>query len=167
MQKLSKFIFILHRLENATLVALFASLLGLGLTQIIARNFFSLGFAWIDPLMRALVLWIALFGAMVATRERSHIRIDIAGQWLYGWPRKLANLITDALTAAVAIVLTIASLRFAEFEYLDGTIAFAGVPTWTIASVLPFSFALIALRQLFAIGRNLLTWNHPEEEEEE
>lgn len=167
MRKLSSFIFLLHRLENATLVALFASLLGLGLVQIVARNFFGLGFAWIDPLMRALVLWVALFGALVATRERNHIRIDIAGHWLYGTPRKIANLLTDVFTAAVAIVVALASYRFTQFEYMDGTIAFAGVPTWIIASVLPFTFALISLRQVAYIGRNIITWQQPEEEEEE
>lgn len=167
MRKLSKAISLFHKLENATLTALFAALLGLGITQIIARNFFGHGFAWIDPMMRASVLWIALFGALVATRQRTHIRIDIAGQWLYGHYRKIANLITDIFTAIVAITIMLASYRFMRFEYEDGIIAFAGIPTWIVAAVLPFAFGLISLRQLFYIGYNIATWNQPDAEEDE
>lgn len=167
MRKLSSLIRFFHKLENASLTALFAALLSLGVTQIVARNFFGHGFAWIDPMMRALVLWIALFGAMVATRQRSHIRIDIAGQWLYGGYRKVANIITDIFTGVVAVIIAIASYRFMGFEYDDGTIAFAGIPTWVVATALPFAFGLIALRQLFYIGHNIATWNSPDAEEDE
>lgn len=167
MRKLNNIISLFHKLENATLTALFAALLSLGVTQIIARNFFGTGFAWIDPMMRALVLWIALFGAMVATRQRTHIRIDIAGQWLYGGYRKAALLMTDIFTGIMAVIIAIASYRFMGFEYTDGTIAFAGVPTWVVATVLPFAFALIAVRQVFFIIYNIATWNNPNAEEEE
>ena len=41
--------------------------------QIVLRNLFSIGVTWGDGLTRLVVLWLALLGALAASREGSHI----------------------------------------------------------------------------------------------
>ena len=53
----------------------------LAIYQILSRNLFSEGVVWIDPLLRTLVLWVGLTGAVVATRTDNHIRIDIFSKY--------------------------------------------------------------------------------------
>ena len=51
-------------------------LLLLALAQIGLRVFFGTGLEWAEPVARMGVLWLALLGALGATRERRHIAID-------------------------------------------------------------------------------------------
>ena len=66
----------LHRLENIALISALISMLGIAVLQIFLRNFFDSGFLWAESFLRILVLWVAMLGAMVATREKNHISID-------------------------------------------------------------------------------------------
>ena len=56
------------RLEEGILIFLLVSMIILSFTQIVLRNLFETGLIWIDPLVRQMLLWITLVGAMVATR---------------------------------------------------------------------------------------------------
>ncbi len=67
----------LGRLEDALLVALLGVLLLLASTQILLRNLFDAGLTWADPLLRVLVLWLGLLGAMIASRSGKHITLDV------------------------------------------------------------------------------------------
>ena len=73
---------IFHFVENSALVVSLATMLILAISQIVLRNFFDTGIFWADSFMRLLVLWVALLGAMVATREQNHINIDAVSRYL-------------------------------------------------------------------------------------
>ena len=45
----------------------------LATTQILMRNLWDTGLAWADPSLRIAVLWVALLGALAATRDDNHI----------------------------------------------------------------------------------------------
>ncbi len=101
---------------------------------------------WIDPLLRTLVLWIGLAGAVVATRTDKHIKIDVLVKYL---PVKLSPLIQRSVyffTLLVCVLISWHATRFVMSEYEYGTIAFSGVPAWLTAIIIPVSFCLIAVR---------------------
>ena len=50
--------------------------------QVLLRNFFDGGVYWGDSAVRVMVLWVTMLGAMVASRDDSHIRIDLVGRFL-------------------------------------------------------------------------------------
>src|SRR5690606_33547420 len=56
-------------LEDALIVLLLGALVVLASAQILLRNVFSMGLAWSDGLVRMLVLWLALLGALAASRD--------------------------------------------------------------------------------------------------
>jgi len=72
----------LYRVENGILVVLLLSMLAMAVFQIVLRNLFESGIVWGDILVRILVLWVGLAGAMVASRKGNHINIDILSRYL-------------------------------------------------------------------------------------
>ena len=116
--------------------------------QIFLRNFFDTGIFWADSALRVLVLWIGMIGAMYASRNKQHIRIDIFSHYLPDNITKNIDRITDLLTAIVCGVVAFYSIKFIQYEYADGLIAFANVPVWLCETIIPFAFIVMALRYL-------------------
>lgn len=139
----------LHRLEDGILVILISLIIGMAATQILLRNLFEGGIVWGDVLVRILVLWIGLVGAMVASRKGEHINIDVITRHLPKRFQELVNCITGLFTALVCAIAAFYSLRFVIGEFEDGVTAFALVPAWICESIIPVSFFVIALRYLF------------------
>ena len=138
----------LRRLEDALLVAILAAMILVAAWQVIARNFFDTGLLWGDALVRVLVLWVAMLGAMVASRKDDHIRIDLVSRFVgEAWRRRLQRF-ACAFAGAVLAVFAWHSFRFVHFEYQDGVIAFAAVPAWVCESILPLGAGLMSLRYM-------------------
>ena len=138
----------LHRLEDGILVSLLLTMIGLAVFQILLRNIFESGITWGDPLIRVLVLWIGLVGAMVASRTDNHIRIDVISRYLPQGLKPYVNLVTPGFTALVCGTMAWYSFQFVRWEYADGLTAFAGVPAWLCESIMPIGFGIMALRYL-------------------
>ena len=52
---------------------------------------FDGGVYWGDSAVRVMVLWVTMLGAMVASRDDSHIRIDLVGRFLKDLCRAVAG----------------------------------------------------------------------------
>lgn len=142
----NKFIKLINVIEDSLLVVILSSMIVLAVYQIISRNLFSEGVVWIDPLLRTLVLWVGLAGAVVATRTDHHIKIDIFAKYM---PAKLLPTIQRTVylfTISICLLIGWHATRFVLSEYEYGTMAFASVPAWITASIIPVCFVLIALR---------------------
>ena len=146
MRSNNKIISIINKVEDSLLVLILSSMIILAVFQIISRNLFSEGVVWIDPLLRTLVLWIGLAGAIVATRQDNHIRIDVFTKYFpESWLKKIHRLVY-LFTFFICMLIAWHAARFVLSEYEYGTIAFAAVPAWLTASIIPLSFFLIAIR---------------------
>lgn len=145
---LQKVLQLFHFLENSLLVALLATMIGVAVMQIVLRNGFDSGFLWADSMLRVLVLWIGMIGALVASRDQRHISIDIATKYLPERAAKSVVVFNALFTAVVCCLLAWYSFEFVKIEYESPSPAFANVPTWVCESVMPVTFGLIALRYL-------------------
>lgn len=141
-----------HRIEDALLIAALGSMLSMALLQILLRNFFDVGLLWIDPFLRILVLWVAMLGAMVATRERNHISIDVLARYAPPGVERTFSVITSLAAAGICGAVAWTSIEFIRYEYEDGTIAFASVPTWVCQAIMPVGFTIMGLRFLINAG---------------
>ena len=119
---------VLRTVEDALLTTALAATLLLAIGQILLRNIWLTGISWSDPVLRVLVLWIAMFGAMAATRDGNHIRIDILSRYLSPALASACTRLTDLFAAAVCAILAWHAARFVLFEYQDGALLFASVP---------------------------------------
>lgn len=138
----------LRRLEDLLLALLLSGMILLGALQIILRNIFDSGLAWADPSLRIAVLWLAMLGAMAATRDGNHIHIDLLSRLFSGQGKAVSRMATDLFSAVVCGLLAWHAGRFVYFEWQDGSMLYAQVPAWLAESILPIGFGIMALRFL-------------------
>lgn len=155
---LKGFAAVLNLLEDVILVSLFAAIVILAGSQIIVRNIFQVGIIWGDILVRTMVLWLGLIGAMVAARHDKHISIDLVSRILPQCMKKAVNAVLDIFAAVVCGIVSFSSLRLVHMEYIDGAVAFGAVPTWTLVSIIPISFGVMALRYFVLMLSEVRPW---------
>lgn len=136
--------------EDSVMIALVSLMILLAGTQIILRNLFDTGFGWSDPLLRIMVLWVGLVGAMAATREHRHITIDVLSRFLPARGKQVSGVITDLFSTIVCVLLAWHSGTFVIEEFRSGGEAFIGVPAWACEAIMPVGFAVMALRFLLS-----------------
>jgi len=141
---------IARHIEDGLLAATVLLMVLLAGLQIVLRVGFEGGVAWIDPALRTLVLWVGLLGAVTASRNGRHIRIDLLTRVISPAWRQRLQFVAYAFTATVCALLAWHTARFVHLELQYPTTAFAGIPTWAAALILPLAFALIALRYALA-----------------
>jgi TRAP-type C4-dicarboxylate transport system permease small subunit len=138
----------LNRLEEILLDSFLILMVLLGLLQILYRNILSIGLYWIDPLMRHMVLWIALLGASAATREDRHISIDLLSGRLGSRSRTVIQACIYCISAAICLTFVLPAMRFVESEYEIGKTLALGIPTWISQSIIPVMLTVMGLRFL-------------------
>ena len=133
-------------LEDSFLAILLSTMIILAVTQIVLRNFFDSGLIWADPLLRLLVLWVGLVGAMVATREDHHISIDVITRSLPPRVQLAVRVFVDIFTGMVSAIIAYHAARMVQMDMEAEIIAFAEVPAWWCELIIPVAFGVIALR---------------------
>lgn len=146
---------LLGSLENVLLVVLLAVMIGLAAWQILARNLFDTAVLWGDPLLRTLVLWVGFLGAVAAARDDRQINVDVISRFAGEPWRSRIRVVTDLFTAAVSGFLAWQAVRFVKDAVAYDEIAFASVPLWLTAAILPLAFGLLAVRYLLLSGFHL------------
>ena len=145
-------------LENALLVALLGFLIVFSFAQIVLRNVFSIGVTWGDGLTRVVVLWLALLGALAASRDGRHIRMNAFVQWLPPRLQVVVGVGSDVFAAAVSAALAYFAFEFVRDARSYGDTLLGQFPAWWFESIMPVAFALIAYRfAVHALGRKRST----------
>ena len=132
--------------ENGLVVALLGFLIVLASAQIVLRNVFSIGITWADGLTRVVVLWLALLGALAASRDGRHIRMNALLQWLPAGLQVVAGVGADLFAALVSGTLAYLSFEFVRDSRGYGDVLLGELPAWWFQSVMPVVFALIGYR---------------------
>jgi len=141
-------------LENAVLVALLGFLIVFSFVQIVLRNVFSIGVTWGDGLTRVVVLWLALLGALAASRDGRHIRMNALAQWLPPRLHVAVGVGSDLFAAVVSAALAYFAFEFVSESRSYGDQLLGEFPAWWFESIMPVAFALIAYRfVIHALGR--------------
>jgi len=138
----------LRRLEDATLVSLLLLTILFAVGQILSRNLLHRGIPAGDNLLRIAVLWLGLIGAMVASREQRHIRIDILSRFLPPRYQRQLHRLTSLVTALICLIVTGYGIGFVRMEYEQGYRLFDSLPVWITEAIIPFAFGLMGLRYL-------------------
>jgi TRAP-type C4-dicarboxylate transport system permease small subunit len=139
--------------ENTCLVLLLGGLVVLAVGQIVLRNLFSMGFPWVDGAIRLMVLWLAVIGAVAATRDRKHIAIDLVPRLLGERWRVPAAIAVNLFACVVCGYLTRYSWVFVRDAREFGDMLLGQWPAWILELVLPVGFALMCYRfALRALG---------------
>ena len=140
----------LHRVEDGLLAALLGSLLLLSVAQIVLRVAFDAGLPWAEPVSRAGVLFLALLGALGATRSGKHIAIDALPRFLPPRPRRVVWAISQVAAAVICLALAWLGWGMVGLEREAPVPFVAGIPSWVPMLVIPLGFGLMGLRFLVA-----------------
>jgi len=134
-----------NKAGEIVLTLLLSTMLVLACSQIALRAFTGGSPAWIDPLLRYLVLWSGLFGAVVASIQSKHIAIDIASLILPKSFNKYLDIILLLFSSLVSLGLLWASYLFivSEFEY--GGPGLFGLSMWQWNVAFPLTFAFLSI----------------------
>jgi TRAP-type C4-dicarboxylate transport system permease small subunit len=121
--------------------------------NVLARYFFNSPIQWAEELARYAFIWVVFMGAVVCTKRKRHIAIDILLPALpapvSAWVRVAADLCT--LAVALAIVYYGAKLTAAPTQ-ITATLQ---VPHYVVYVVVPFSAALISVYTIGDLRGNL------------
>ncbi len=139
---------IIHGFEDALLAFMVAVMIFLVGSQILLRNLFDTGFAWADPVLRLMVLWVGLLGALAASRTDKHIAIDVFSRLLGARALAGAKSITTLFTAVISGLIAYHGGRFVAMEREADVIGVGGMPAWLLELIIPVGFGLIAVRYL-------------------
>jgi TRAP-type C4-dicarboxylate transport system permease small subunit len=134
--------------EDILLILILSMMIILAGGQILLRNVFDIGFIWGDELLRMLVLWIAVAGAVAASRSDKHISIAILDRFLPEFLKSLSKIVINIFTASVTGAVAWFSLQFALTSREYGDILLGSVPAWWLQLILPVGFGLIAYRYI-------------------
>ena len=140
----------LHRAENALLATMLLALLLLAVVQIGMRLLFEAGLSWAESLSRMGVLWVALLGALGATRQRHHIMIDVFQRLSGPRLRRALWLVTQLAAAVVAGLLAYFGAGLVGLEREAPVPFVLGIPSWVPMLALPVGFGLMSLRFVVA-----------------
>ena len=145
---MSHLLSVLRRIEDWLLAILVLLLVVLAGGQIALRDLFHTGIFWADPLMRQLVLWTGMLGALAAVRDEKHIALDVLQRFLSPLAQKIARMLTFGFAAAICAALAWYSYVMLSVDYASATpsSAFASLPAWIPETILPSAFVLMALR---------------------
>lgn len=135
----------LDRIETGLIALLVLAMVLLAGAQIILRNFFDTGIAWADPLLRALVLWAAMLGALAAARDDKHIGLDLLTHFVHGRVRRVLRMLALLFAAAISASMAWYGVGLVQLDYA-GTGAVAGIPSWLVEAIIPVGFGLLAVR---------------------
>lgn len=143
--------------EDAALVLLLGAMILLATTQIIMRNGFDAGFIWADETLRLMVLWLAMAGAVAASRADKHISIDVLSRFLPLRGRALARIVTNLFTSGICGLLAWHSWRFVSQSREFEDTLLGNMPAWWFQVVMPVAFALMSWRYLCLLGVDIVT----------
>jgi len=122
----------------------------LAVGQIVLREVFDTGIIWADELVRLIVLWLAMMGAIAACRDDRHIRIDAITHLFPDRVIDVIRVVVDLFAAAVCAVIAWHAYRYLQLEIEFEDTVLVDTPAWLMHVILPVSFAVLSYR--FAIS---------------
>jgi C4-dicarboxylate transporter, DctQ subunit len=128
-------------------VAVLSVMIVMAFGQVVLR-FFHSNIEWGDIFLRHLVLWVGFFGAIIATGERRHLKIEFISKLVPKKFHKIFLILTNLFAAVICYFLMQAAIAFMQSEIENASVLILNLPTWYFIIVIPFGYAVIAFRFL-------------------
>jgi C4-dicarboxylate transporter, DctM subunit len=140
-------------LENAVGSIALLAMVVLPIAEIIWRRVFHRGIPASGPIVQHLTLWVGFLGAAIAARDGKLLALATGTFIPQGIWRRTADILAAAFGAWSAVVLAWGGYQMASIERESQSTIGADIPTWIAQVVLPITFAIIALRIVWHVGR--------------
>ncbi|MHB1049105.1 MAG: TRAP transporter small permease [Bacteroidota bacterium] len=136
----------LDKISGWLVISFLGIMIVMAFAQVVLRNFFDTSIEWGDIFLRHLVLWVGYFGAVVATGERRHLKIEFVTKLVPPKVRKILFIITNLFASVVCYFLMQAAISFIQLEIEFETILILDLQSWYFLIVIPIGYAIIGFR---------------------
>jgi TRAP-type C4-dicarboxylate transport system permease small subunit len=144
----------LQRITGWLIIFLLTVMILMAFGQVVLRNLFHTGIEWGDVLLRHLVLWIGFLGAIIATGEGRHLKIEFINKLAAERFRKAIYVFTNLFAAVVCYFLMRAAMAFVQFEKESASTLILNLPTTYFIVIIPIGYGIISFRFIV----RSLTW---------
>lgn len=139
--------------ENVALILVLGGMVVVALLQIVLREFFGSGIIWLNELIRIMVLWLAMVGAVAACRDNRHIRIDLVSHLLPRSAVTAIRIVVDLFAAFICGFVAWQVWLFVNFEVELEFTVLNGVDVFWFHAIAPLAFALMSYRFLILVAQ--------------
>jgi TRAP-type C4-dicarboxylate transport system permease small subunit len=116
--------------------------------QVVLRNFFHTSIEWGDVFLRHLVLWLGFLGAIIATGEGRHLKIEFINKLAPERYRKSIYVVTNLFAAVVCFFLMKAAIAFVQMEGESADTLILNLSMTYFIIIIPVGYGIIAFRFL-------------------
>ena len=118
-------------------------------------DFIDLQWAWATKLALFLMIWAGFLGASIATKQRKHLAIDVAGRATTPSGKKIAAFFSNVIAAGFCFVLArvCLDLTLDSREWGDKEGVFP-IPIWIVQIMMPISLSVMGCRNIANIWRD-------------
>jgi TRAP-type C4-dicarboxylate transport system permease small subunit len=149
-----------EKFEAAIMYVMCLGLAFVGVFAVVMRNIANSGFTDLPLLERHAVVWIAVIGASLATKQGGHLSIDLLPRFLQGSKRQLYGRVNAFLCAMISLVLVYVAIKFWLIEFEAGSNLAFGIKLWLVQLVLPLGLIVSTSRYFLQIFLPLSAENH-------
>jgi len=142
----AKVLAIPRRVENCLAATALLAMAVLPALELFLRAVFNWGVPGSSAYVQNLTLWVGFLGALLASRDDRHLTLFSVAGFLPQRAREVTTVFAACVSAAVASGLSWASLQFVRADMASPVIIAGWLPVWVVESILPVTFAVIALR---------------------
>jgi TRAP-type C4-dicarboxylate transport system permease small subunit len=100
--------------------------------------------AWIDVVLRQMVIMVSFFGAMIATQRSKHINVDALSKLLAPKWRRWIAVVTNTLAVYVCVVLARAGADLVAISREHPNRVVPWADDWLFQTMFPIGFGLVA-----------------------
>ncbi|MCL2208883.1 MAG: TRAP transporter large permease subunit [Treponema sp.] len=145
---------VLYHIEDIFCIAALALLTVFPLLEILVHALFKTGIPASSGFINHFLLFSALLGGMICTRNESHLAVSIVQYIPEGPVRVRLRVFCNLLSAFISIIIACSSVSFIKIGIGDGMVGF--IPRRILALIIPAAFLIIAAR--FARRTHLTGW---------
>ncbi|MDN4606256.1 TRAP transporter small permease [Sporosarcina highlanderae] len=103
--------------------------------------------AWVEEVVRYVIIWGVFLGFALALRHNQHIQVDMLYDKLSARMKKVLDIFATSVSIAFCVAYTYYGIVLVASRYHSGMVSLdVGIPMWIIYLILPISGTLFLLR---------------------
>ncbi|MBU8877791.1 TRAP transporter small permease [Bacillus sp. FJAT-29790] len=114
---------------------------------VLMRYVFNEPKAWVEEVVRYVIIWGTFLGFGVALRHNHHIQVDIVYDKLSRRGKRLVDFFATSVSILFCAAFTYYGLILVENRFNSGMVSLdVGIPMWIVYLILPISGTLFLIR---------------------
>ncbi|MDQ0157304.1 TRAP transporter small permease [Robertmurraya andreesenii] len=114
---------------------------------VIMRYIFNEPKAWVEEVVRYIIIWGTFLGFAIALRHNQHIQVDIVYDKLSQGTKRIVDIFATTISIVFCLAYTYYGYILVENRFHSGMVSLdVGIPMWIVYLILPISGVLFLVR---------------------